>query len=408
MLCQITGCSTTGCLAPASRRRVTGGAVVPRCGHRTAGCTTAILIIYVWFYPLFDVCFSIDMAFVATQVALLLALLLLLTPLNCHHLHRSSLQLKHLGARISVRVTAQRAPSPSLDAQPARPRRSRTQQPVHDAHASSQEDAVDGSRSATSGAAGGTNAMVAADGGNVYNSDGAATSGPVRRAPIRVALDSDAAAVCGAVLYQLDSFGTAEVWATSAPNHLTAIRGVAAAAAALAARAVPAGLSASATMSTSDQAFADDQKRGMRKLTLLISPAAPTPASVWEPLPLDMPRRPSTNRVTERQRVFAVLHDALVAPGGGGNVTPVQDATVVLEARGEQPVSRILKAALALQAAAGVPLQLQPWPGQVVDVAAEKRGEVRLAPGLLLQLSWSRTHVHSDGSGAAGLGAPTG
>jgi hypothetical protein len=61
---------------------------------------------------------------------------------------------------------------------------------------------------------------------------------------------------------------------------------------------------------------------------------------------------------------------------------------VVLEARGEQAVTRALKAVLSLQAVQQGRLLLAPWAGPVVDVVAEKRGEQRLAGGLLLRVSW--------------------
>jgi hypothetical protein len=73
---------------------------------------------------------------------------------------------------------------------------------------------------------------------------------------------------------------------------------------------------------------------------------------------------------------------------GDGSSSSSSSSCVVLEARGEQAITRALKAVLSVQAVQQGTLLIAPWAGPVVDVVAEKRGEQRLAGGLLLHVSW--------------------
>jgi hypothetical protein len=204
---------------------------------------------------------------------------------------------------------------------------------------------------------------------------------------------------------QLHSYGSAEVWATSSANHFTALQALAAAHCLLAQPSQqyqhqqPHGLAATAQLSASDQAVADDQKRGLRKLMLHLKPTpAPLDEGVWTP-------GASDHLSTNRMRAAAELVEAIQAQLGqassssaGSDPAAAADASssssssssscVVLEARGEQAVTRALKAVLSVQAVQQGTLLLSPWAGPVVDVVAEKRGEQRLAGGLLLHISW--------------------
>jgi hypothetical protein len=83
------------------------------------------------------------------------------------------------------------------------------------------------------------------------------------------------------------------------------------------------------------------------------------------------------------------MQQQLLVPVDDSSSSVARGAVCVVEARGEQAVTRALKAGLSLQAAAGVPLLLRPVAGQVVDVVAEKRGQAALADGLMLLFSWA-------------------
>lgn len=206
--------------------------------------------------------------------------------------------------------------------------------------------------------------------------------------PIRVAADSSISGVAKAVLYQLHHFGTSEVWATSAANHFAAVAALAEAHRQLQQRRQR-GLAAVASLSASDQPVADEQKKGLKKLTLTVTITDPMEQEVWECTPADAAAassstdRISTNRTKVAADVMQLLLHQLSAKGEA-------DAAAIVECRGEQSVTRALKAALSLQASQGMDMVIQPWPGQVVDVVAEKRGEQgRLVDGLLLRMSWA-------------------
>jgi hypothetical protein len=219
--------------------------------------------------------------------------------------------------------------------------------------------------------------------------------------PILIAVGTTAAAAAKAIIVQLHSYGSAEVWATSSANHFTALQALAEAHCQLAQpneqrrQQQPHGLAATAQLSVSDQAVADDQKRGLRKLTLHVTPTpAPLDEAVWTP-------GASNHLSTNRTRAVAELVEAMQGQLGEASSSSSSSSTgsaagdnssssscVVLEARGEQAITRALKAVLSVQAVLQGTLLIAPWAGPVIDVVAEKRGEQRLAGGLLLHISW--------------------
>eukprot|EP00775_Hariotina_reticulata_P012667 gene12667-12794_t len=138
------------------------------------------------------------------------------------------------------------------------------------------------------------------------------------------------------------------------------------------------GLTATAALSQSDQPVVDDQKRSLKKLTLHIRVADPVDPCVWDP---GAANHLSTNRTQNIGQVVELLHQLMGEPGAGGSA--------VIETRGEQAMTKAIKATLSLQAIWGTQVLLQPWRGDVVDVVAEKRGEQRLSGGVLLLLTWA-------------------
>uniref|UniRef100_A0A383WHQ0 Uncharacterized protein n=1 Tax=Tetradesmus obliquus TaxID=3088 RepID=A0A383WHQ0_TETOB len=231
---------------------------------------------------------------------------------------------------------------------------------------------------------------------------------PQTQQPILIALGTTSAAAAKAVIMQLRTFGSAEVWATSSANHFTAVQALAEAHCLLAGQQQQQqqrqGLAATAQLSASDQAVADDQKRGLRKLTLHVQlTPAPVDEAVWAP---GAANHLSTNRIRAVAELVEAMQVQLGSSGsnsadsssaqsaaaGGSSSSSSSSSSgggcVVLEARGEQAVTRALKAVLSLQAVQQGRLLLAPWAGPVVDVVAEKRGEQRTAGGLLLHVSW--------------------
>jgi hypothetical protein len=223
---------------------------------------------------------------------------------------------------------------------------------------------------------------------------------PQEQQPILIAVGTTAAAAAKAIIVQLHSYGSAEVWATSSANHFTALQALAEAHCQLAhpnehrrQQQQPCGLASTAQLSASDQAVADDQKRGLRKLTLHVKPTpAPLDEVVWTP-------GASNHLSTNRTRAVAELVEAMQGQLGEASSSSSSAGSaaadgssssccVVLEMRGEQAVTRALKAVLSVQAVQQGTLLLAPWAGPVADVVAEKRGEQRLAGGLLLHVSW--------------------
>jgi hypothetical protein len=215
--------------------------------------------------------------------------------------------------------------------------------------------------------------------------------------PILIALGTTSTAAAKAILVQLRSYGSAEVWATSSANHFTALQALAEAHRQLAGQSQEQqqGVAATAQLSASDQAVADDQKRGLRKLTLRVQLTSPVDEEQWTP---GAPNHFSTNRTRAVAELVEAMQEQLqpaandisssepsAAPAAASSSS---SSCVVLEARGEQAVARAMKAVLSLQAVQQGVLLLAPWAGPVVDVVAEKRGEQRLAGGLLLHVSW--------------------
>lgn len=196
--------------------------------------------------------------------------------------------------------------------------------------------------------------------------------------PIRVALDTTSSAAARRIVKRLQACGNAEVWATGVANHYTAVQALAIANVQLAAQ--QQGLAAKVSLSANDQEVMDDQKRGLKKLTLHVQLLeTPLDEAVWA---AGSANHISTNRTKGVGELVQAMR-AYLEPAGVSNC-----AAVVLEARGEQAVTRALKASLSLQAGQQGWLLLRPWQGQVVDVVAEKRGQALTAPGLLLHASW--------------------
>jgi hypothetical protein len=216
---------------------------------------------------------------------------------------------------------------------------------------------------------------------------------------IPVSVTTTSSGVATAVLMRLQQLGHAEVWATSAANHFTAVAGLALAAQQLQTKSLPRapaqqaddqqqqlqGLVVTATMTIHDQPVKDDQKRRLNKLDLQVLPAQQIdPAQ----LAAGQPGAISTNRTTAVADVLGFMQQQLLVPQDSSSSRVKPGAVCIVEARGEQAVTRAIKAALSLQAAAGQPLLLRPMTGKVVDIVAEKRGQSQLADGLLLLLTW--------------------
>jgi hypothetical protein len=209
--------------------------------------------------------------------------------------------------------------------------------------------------------------------------------------------------VAKAVLLRLQQLGYAEVWATSAANHFTAVAGLGLAAQQL--HQQPAqvsyeqqpsgtqqqqqlleGLAATAVMTTHDQPVKDQQKRRLFKLELQLQPAGSLDPAVFDPGQVNSI---STNRMTNIASILGSMQQQLLEVEDSSSSRVKPGAVCVVEARGEQAVTRALKAALSLQAAAGQQLLLRPIAGKVVDIVAEKRGQSQLADGLLLLFMWA-------------------
>jgi hypothetical protein len=263
-----------------------------------------------------------------------------------------------------------------------------------------------------------------------------AAPAPDELRPVQVSVNSSAAGITRALLYRLQHAGFAEVWASSAANHFTAITALAqaqaqlleqplllegdgdegpagAAAGAGASHDQPppqqqqqqqrqqqqqpwerwcAGLAAVATLADHDQPTKDSQKRRLLKLTLRVQPAPELDAALLAP---GQPGSISSNRVKGVPEVLALMQARLLTQSQQAQQGQAQQpsrprpgAVCVVEVRGEQAVTRAVKAAMSLQAAAGQRLLLRPVAGKVVDVVAEKRGQALLADGLLLLWSW--------------------
>lgn len=218
---------------------------------------------------------------------------------------------------------------------------------------------------------------------------------------IQVAVNTTSTGVATAVLLRLQQLGHAEIWATSAANHFTAIAGVGMAAQQLHRQPLQQqqqggddhqqqqqleGLAVTAVMTIHDQPVKDDQKRRLNKLELQVQPAQQMDPAL---LQAGQPGSISTNRTTSIADILGLMQQQLLEPEDSSSSRVKAGAVCVAEARGEQAVTRALKAALSLQAAAGQPLLLRPVAAKVVDIVAEKRGQEAVADGLLLLFSWA-------------------
>lgn len=220
---------------------------------------------------------------------------------------------------------------------------------------------------------------------------------------IQVSVNTNSGGVAKAVLLRLQQLGHAEVWATSAANHFTAVAGLGLAAQHLQQQATNTqqqqlsgtqqqpqqpleGLAATAVMSTHDQPVKDDQKRRLFKLELQLQPAERLDPAVFAH---GQPNSISTNRTTNIASILGSMQQQLLEVEDSSSSRVKPGAVCVVEARGEQAVTRALKAALSLQAAAGQQLLLRPIVGKVVDIVAEKRGQSQVADGLLLLFMWA-------------------
>jgi hypothetical protein len=153
-----------------------------------------------------------------------------------------------------------------------------------------------------------------------------------------------------------------------AANHFQAVSVLATAQEMLQRRQPAAGLAATFYMSNPDFT-PSEQARRLRKLVFQVQLlGAPVDMSPWS----DPTSRTSSNRTKDFAQLGAALRQGLAGEGA------------VFEARGEQAVTRILKTLLGSQQQLSAPLEVLPVWGDVVDVAAEKAGEQKLALGLLL------------------------
>jgi len=201
---------------------------------------------------------------------------------------------------------------------------------------------------------------------------------------------------------RLQRFGHVEIWATSAANHFTAISGVGLAAQQLQQQPLQlaqhskeaagqqqeqvVGLAATAILTAHDQQLKDQQKQRLNKLQLQVQPAEQLDPAV---LTAGQAGSISSNRTTSIADILGYMQQHLLEVQDSSSSRVKPGALCVVEARGEQAVTRALKAALSLQAAAGQNLLLRPVAGKVVDIVAEKRGQALLADGLLLLFAWA-------------------
>jgi hypothetical protein len=239
-----------------------------------------------------------------------------------------------------------------------------------------------------------------------------------------VSVNATAGGIAKAVLLRLQQLGQVDVWATSAANHFTAVAGLGLAAQQLQHSSIlqqPAveyysssssaqhqddeeyadednqhqqqlqeqvleGLVVTAAMTAHDQPVKDEQKSRLNKLELHVRPAQRVDPTL---LAAGQPGHISTNRTTNIGQILGLMQEQLLVVEDSSSSRVKPGAVCVVEARGEQAVTRALKAALSLQAAAGQELLLRPVAGKVVDIVAEKRGQSQLADGLLLLFSWA-------------------
>ncbi|GBF89560.1 hypothetical protein Rsub_02278 [Raphidocelis subcapitata] len=181
---------------------------------------------------------------------------------------------------------------------------------------------------------------------------------PVERRVLSVSSGSDLGRTAGALIQQLDAFGSAEIWCTGVTSQVYAVGVLVTAQEMLASR----GSGLAATFQyTSPDGTPDSEKRTMRKLVVgAVAAPAPDPAE-WSAPGL----RTSTAAVRDTASLAAALRAGVESAAGGH----------ALEGRGEQGVNRALRAVLALQAELGEPLSVWPWYGAVADAAAAARGE---------------------------------
>jgi hypothetical protein len=237
-----------------------------------------------------------------------------------------------------------------------------------------------------------------------------------------VSVNATSAGIAKAVLLRLQQLGHVDIWATSAANHFTAVAGLSLAAQQLQHSSIlqqPAvedysssssaqddaeyadeddqhqqqlqqqvleGLVVTAAMTAHDQPVKDKQKSRLNKLELYVRPAQRLDPAL---LGAGQPGHISTNRTTNIGQILGLMQEQLLVVEDSSSSRVKPGAVCVVEARGEQAVTRALKAALSLQAAAGQKLLLRPVAGKVVDIVAEKRGQSQLADGLLLLFSWA-------------------
>lgn len=242
---------------------------------------------------------------------------------------------------------------------------------------------------------------------------------------IQVSVNASSGGVAKAVLLRLQQLGLLDIWATSAANHFTAVAGLGLAAQQLQhgsflqqpvveegySSAVGAqqqdddeyadgqpqqeqqlqeqvleGLVVTVAMTAHDQPVKDEQKSRLNKLELRVRPAQRLDLAL---LAAGQPGHISTNRTTNIGQILGLMQEQLLVVEDSSSSRVKPGAVCVVEARGEQAVTRALKAALSLQAAAGQELLLRPMAGKVVDIVAEKRGQAQVADGLLLLFSWA-------------------
>ena len=116
---------------------------------------------------------------------------------------------------------------------------------------------------------------------------------------------------------------------------------------------------------------ATDMQKRLRTMVLTAQrTSAPMDVDSWS----DQSKRLSTNRTRVLADVATALQSCLRGPDQG----------LVIEARGEQAVTRGLKALLMSQFVLQEALLVNAWLGDVVDIVAEKQGVSSMVKGTCL------------------------
>jgi hypothetical protein len=127
------------------------------------------------------------------------------------------------------------------------------------------------------------------------------------------------------------------------------------------------GLAATCVLQEPEFEATDMQKR-LRTMVLTVKHTSTAlDVASWQ----EQSMRLSTNRTKNLPEVATALQNSLQGPNQG----------LLVEARGEQAVTRGLKALLMSQSLLQEPLLLTAWLGDVIDVVAEKQGVSSVVKG---------------------------